>query len=172
MNHAIALGSFNAFGAVAEKINVHPRKGFAGDRIGNIIEHLLFKRFFNDDRVGHPDDNAGAVALRHPGHHQIRPGRFEGIREVDGYVPVPVTFVGIKFQLPGRHLLADIAGLIFVHDAPADIVQVYFLPLQFPGLRANMGFDIFKESVDLDAISNKLHLAAVAESVFNAGGCA
>ena len=172
MNHAIALGSFNAFGAVAEKINVHPRKGFAGDRIGNIIEHLLFKRFFYDYRVGNPDDNAGTVALRHPGHHQIRPGNFQGIREFDGYVPVPVTFVGIKFQLPGRHLLADIAGLIFMHDAPANIVKVYFLPIQSPGLRADIGFDIFKESVDPDAISDKLHLAAVAESIFNAGSCA
>ncbi len=172
VNYAIALGSFNSPGAVAEKINFHPRKGFAAERVGHIVEHLLFKRFFNDYRVGHPDDNAGAVALRHLGYHQISAGRFEGIREPDRYVPVPVAFIGIKLHLPGRDPFADIAALIFMHDPPADIVQVYFLPVQSAGLGADIGFDICKKATDPDAVGDKFHLAAVAEAVFNAGGCA
>ena len=59
--------------------------------------------------------------------------------------------------------------LIFLHDAPADVVDVHFLPVQSPRPGANIGLYIFKQPVNADAVGAELDTLAVAESIFNAG---
>ncbi len=169
MQDAVTIGAFNGAGAVAKKFEVDAGKRFAADRVGHIIQHLLFEGLFNDNRIGHPDNDAGDVAVLHAGRDQVCTGCFEGIGELNRDVPIPVSLIGVQIQLPAGHLLADILGLIFIHDAPADIVKIDALPVQPPVFSADIVFYILEQPLDPDAVGAERHTTAVAKAIFNPG---
>ena len=169
VNDAIFIAAFDVLSPEAEKVDAHPCKRPAADGIGHKVKHPVFKRLLDNRRVTDPDNNAGDITLLHPGFHQIRAGCFQGIRKCDRHAAIPVPLVGVQIQLPGSHLLADIFGLVFMDDAPADVGDIDFLPVQSPEPGADIGSDVFKESIDPDFTRTELRPAAVAKSIFNSG---
>ena len=49
----------------AEQLDVGLRDRLTAHRVGNEMERLPFELFLHDDRVGHPQNDAAAVAVRH-----------------------------------------------------------------------------------------------------------
>ena len=141
----IAIFAFELFGAVAEKFNFGAVQGFAGDGIGGIIQNLPVEGLFYEGCVADPDNDAGSIAVADLSGQQIGSGLIQRLGKINGDSPVPVSFIRLQFQIPFSCLGADVAGLTFLHQAPADVVDAGFVPVQTPWAGADIVFNIFKQ---------------------------
>ncbi len=167
MEDVIAIFTLNFFAPVAEKFNGATGQGFAVDRVRHVIEHLVVERFFYDRGVAYPDDNSGGIAVLHISKQQVSSGLFKDFGELDSNTPVPVPFIRVQFEVPVRHFRIDVSGLIVMHQAPADVVDLHFVPVQTQRIGADVGFDIFKQEIHPDTVRFKIYQDTVAVAILH-----
>ena len=84
--------------APAEQLDVGPRNGLAGPRIGDEVVGLVRERLLDDDRVVEPDHDPAGVAPLHPRGQQVGAGLLE--RRGDGDPLVEVAGQRLQVQVP------------------------------------------------------------------------
>ena len=127
----------------------------------------MIEWLFDEGGVANPDNYAGGVAVANFADQQIGAGLIQRFGKFDGDTPIPVSIIRVQLQIPIRHLLADVFGLVFMDQAPADIVDPDSVAVQAPGIGPEIGFYITKQPVDPDTVGLKIDFRTIAISILD-----
>ena len=150
---------------ISEDIQAGLAHRFSREGIGDEILHFAAIHLPDDDRIRHPQQHSGEIAIRHLCLQKISATRLQ--RRGDLHACVQVSIARLKLQIPLCHFLADIFLLPLLKDLITDILRLHALPVQSLGITLQIGFRVLQQLLKIHPAGTETHLRPIAKNIAN-----
>ena len=159
LKHVLVWDNLNLL--PAEEFDVGFRDRQPGRGIRHIIERLAVQLFFDNHRVGHPQDDAAHVSAGQLCGHQVC-ARF---LERRGHRDAVVDMFGARLQIevPGGDPGAHILQFVLLHEPLPDVGDIRLVPIKLVRAALEISFHVGQKFVDVDFPGLERNAIRVAE---------